>query len=421
MKETLSLAYIIGTYPSLTTTFIDREIRILRELGMEIQIITIRRPPPEMVLSQEQQALQESVLSLLPVSGAHLLLAHLYFTLLRPRRFFGILLRLLTRPHPSLKAWLKTWLHFGEGVYAAFLLRRSQPAHLHAHFVDRAATVARIAGCLLERPYSVTAHANDIYRDNLLLCEKLGRARFAVTVSEFNKSYLLEQCPGLNPAQIHVLHPWVDLGHFYPPAARADSSQAGALRILSVGRLVEKKGHAYLVEACHLLREKGLDFECRIIGDGPLESELETRIARYGLQDRVRLLGPQPQSAVLDNLVWCDVFALACVIAQDGDRDGMPVALAEAMAMQVPVVSCQIVGIDELVRPGAGLLVPPRDAPALAEALQTFYSQSRQARAEMGRRGRAIVEADFSLHKGVRQLGEFFQQSAHIASNKKKL
>ena len=416
MTKSLRLAYIIGTYPSLTTTFIDREIRILRQLGADIQILSIRQPPAGMLLSREQQEQQQQVISLLPVRWISLLLGHLYFALLRPGRFLGMLGHLVTRPHPGLKARLKTLLHFSEGVYAAYLLRRRPPEHLHAHFVDRAAIVALVAGRLLGLPYSVTAHANDIYRDKVLLCEKLAQARFAVTVSEFNKSYLLDTCPGLEPDKIHVLHPWVDLTRFQPPATRSNSN---ILRVLSVGRLVEKKGHGYLVQACHLLKEKGIDFECRIIGDGPLRAELEASIARYGLQEQVKLLGAQPQSTVLDNLAWCDLFALACVIAQDGDRDGMPVALAEAMAMQVPVVSCHIVGIDELVSPAAGQLVPPRDADALAEALQTIQHKDLSSRVEMGRRGRAIIEARFSLRDGVRRLGDFFQNSAGLAGSKK--
>jgi colanic acid/amylovoran biosynthesis glycosyltransferase len=290
-------------------------------------------------------------------------------------------------------------------------LLRGQPLdRLHAHFIDRAATVALVVSRLLRLPYSVTAHANDIYTKKVLLYEKLSEASFVVTVSQFNKSYLLDTYPGLNPDKVHVLHPWVDVSRFQPPPTRPIHD---ALRILSVGRLVEKKGHQYLIEACHLLQTRGVDFECRIIGDGPLKSELQAEIERYQLEAYVHLLGAQPQSEVLTNLEWCNVFVLACVIAKDGDRDGMPVSLAEAMAMAVPVVSCQIVGIDELVRPGTGLLVPPHDAGALAEALQAINALNQSDRAEMGRRSRAVVNADFSLLEGTRQLMALFQ-AAHM-------
>jgi colanic acid/amylovoran biosynthesis glycosyltransferase len=406
MEKPLRPAYIIGTYPGVTKTFIDREIRTLRQWGVNLQTVSIRRPAQGMPLSAEQQELQQTTIYILPVDWLNLIAGHLHFSLCRPLIYFGTLIYLLSRPHPSLADWFKTFLHFAEGVHAAHLLRGHSLDRLHAHFIDRAATVALVASRLLDLPYSVTAHANDIYTKQVLLHEKINEASFVVTVSEFNKSYLLDTYPGLGSNKIHVLHPWVDTSRFHPPSARPNHNE---LRILSVGRLVEKKGHQYLIEACHLLQAKGIDFECHIIGDGSLESELRADIERYQLEGRLHLLGAQPQTEVLANLSWCDVFALACVIAKDGDRDGMPVALAEAMAMGVPVVSCQIAGIDELVRPGTGLLVPPRDARALSEALQTIYSLGELERAEMGQLGRAVVEADFDLLGGTRQLMTLFQ------------
>jgi colanic acid/amylovoran biosynthesis glycosyltransferase len=405
MKE-LKLAYIIGSYPGVTKTFIDREIKTLRQWEVDIQTVSIRRPSAKASLSAEQQKLQEGTIYVLPANWPRFFLSHFYFALFHFLTYFKTLLYLLSRSHPSRADWFKTVLHFGEGVYAAYLLRDQSVDRIHAHFIDRAATVALIIGRLLDRPYSVTAHANDIYTKKVLLYEKLDQAEFSVTVSEFNKSYLLDTYPDLDADRIHVLHPWIDMSRFQPPPTRPAHD---ALRILSVGRLVEKKGHGYLIKACHLLRTKGIDLECRIIGSGPLKSELEADIERYELQDCVHLLGAQPQSEVLANLVWCDVFALACVIAKDGDRDGMPVSLAEAMAMSVPVVSCRIVGIDELVRPQAGLLVPTRDATALAEALQAIYDLGQSDRIEMGRQGRAVVDEDFDLHKGTRQLMALFQ------------
>ena len=179
-----------------------------------------------------------------------------------------------------------------------------------------------------------------------------------------------------------------------------------------MGRLVEKKGHSDLIEACYLLQQQGLDFECRIVGDGPLRPKLEEQVTRHNLQGRVRLTGGQPQSQVRWLLQqWADLVALPCVIARDGDRDGMPVALAEAMAMGLAVISTDIVGIRELVQPGTGILVPPHDPAALAEALWTIGAQDPASRIEMGRRGRAVVEAEFNLLKGTRQLAKLFREA----------
>jgi hypothetical protein len=156
-----SLVYIIGTYPGLTTTFIDREIRAIRAEGVNVRVISIRRP--HTILASAQEQLQAITSYLLPVSLRRFLTGHLRFLVKKPGTYIGILLELLKSSHPNWKARLKTFLHFAEGVYAAELIRKQRCDHIHAHFVDRASSVALVAGRLLNVPYSVTAHANDIY------------------------------------------------------------------------------------------------------------------------------------------------------------------------------------------------------------------------------------------------------------------
>jgi glycosyltransferase involved in cell wall biosynthesis len=402
------LAYIIGTYPLLTTTFIDREVQALREMGRSIQILSIRRPPDHVSVMEKYREAQNNIIYLLPVVWAKFILAHLHFASFRPYVYFKLLAYLLTRAHPRFVLRLKTLLHFAEGVYAAHLLRKSRPDHVHAHFIDRAATVALCVSRLLKVSYSLTAHANDIYIEPVLVNEKIGESKFTVTVSEFNKAFLLKHYPGLDLAKIFVLHPWVDLSRFQPPKTRASCSR---LRILSVGRLVEKKGHRYLIEACHCLQKDGLDFDCHIIGDGPLRSDLQAMVTQRNLADRIHLMGGQPQEEILIRLSRVDVFVLPCVIAKDGDRDGMPVALAEAMAMEVPVISTDVAGIREVVRPGAGYLVPPKDSVALAEVLKTVKFTSVNERVKMGRHGRAVIAEEFDLFKGTRHLANLFQKT----------
>jgi colanic acid/amylovoran biosynthesis glycosyltransferase len=341
-------------------------------------------------------------------------LGNFYHIFLHPLRYFGTLTYLLTHEHANLKARIMTILHFWQGVYAAYLLRQRDFDHLHAHFIDRAVVVALVVSRLLGKPYSLTAHASDIYEKKILIGEKIINANFTVTVSQYNKTHILKTYPGLDPDKIHVLHPWVDVSHFTPPSDRPPHER---LHILSVGRLVEKKGHHDLIEACRLLQDRGLDFECQIVGNGPLMKPLVKLVAQYNLNDRVRLLGGQPQSKVIQLLSsWADVFVLPCVIAKDGDRDGIPVSLAEAMAMELPVISSDIVGISELVQPGAGSLVPPHDPSALAEALQALHAAGTSSRAEMGRRGRAVVDAEFNLVKGTAELAQLFRET--IARNR---
>ncbi len=415
LKQT-NLIYIIGRYPELTTTFIEREISMLQQIGnIHVQAISIRYPLTPSAISPEQNQLREDTLYLVPkdllkFNFLAFFLGNVRFLLLRPRIYFGTLIYLLTHEHPNLKTRLMTIVHFWQGVYAAYILHRRDFDHIHAHFIDRAAVVALVVGRLLDKPYSLTAHASNIFRKKILIREKIVNTKFMVTVSQYNKAYMLKNYPGLNPEKIYVLHPWVDLTRFIPPQSRPEHPR---LNILSVGRLVEKKGHSYLVEACRLLRDRGVDFECRIAGNGPLKTTLEQKIKAYDLTDRVFLLGGQPQHEILNLLTtWADVFALPCVIAQDGDRDGIPVALAEAMAMELPVISTDLVGIGELVHSQAGILVPPHDSVKLADALQELVAISPEERAEMGRRGRMIVDTEFNLQKGVSQLAKLFQEGA---------
>jgi glycosyltransferase involved in cell wall biosynthesis len=199
------------------------------------------------------------------------------------------------------------------------------------------------------------------------------------------------------------------LSQFAPSAERPLHS---GLHILSVGRLVEKKGLLDLINASHILYEEGFDIKCRIVGDGPLHEELVKNIAHHVLHDRIQLLGELQQSQILDLLRgWADIFVLPCVIAKNGDRDGIPVSLAEAMAMELPVISTDIVGIRELVQPGAGILVPPHSPFALAEALKSIACLDNSAASIMGKKGREVVCSQFNLLKGTQELAGYFCQT----------
>jgi glycosyltransferase involved in cell wall biosynthesis len=404
----MQLVYVIGTYPEITTTFIDREIQALGGMGFQIKILSIRRPSKTVSHLKEYKETQRDITYLLPVHWFRLILAHLYFSIVRSREYFKTLFFILAGHHPGFKHRGKSLLHFGEGVYSAYLLRGGNLYHIHAHFMDRAATVALIVSRFLDIPYSVTAHADDIFNEPLLPVEKLSEAKFSVTVSEFNRAHLLNQYPRLNAQKLFVLHPWIDLDCFRPSP---DSREREGFQILSVGRLVENKGHKFLIEACHRIHKEGMNFECNIIGDGPLRSELETLICDRNLKCKVHLLGEQPQSEVHRYLSKADVFVLACTIDNNGNRDGMPVAIAEAMAMEIPVISTDIVGIGEMVQDGTGYLVHARDSAALAESIWKVYRAGPAFRCEMGRRGRKVIEEHFDLYKGVGKLASLFERS----------
>jgi colanic acid/amylovoran biosynthesis glycosyltransferase len=409
------LVYLIGTYPELTNTFIDREIATIRRLGkFQIQIVSIRYPRTIESCSAEQKSLCDETLYLIPRRWAEFnflafIAANFYFAISQPAAYFGCLAELLAQTKPTLKAWVMTVLYFWQGVYAAWLLRGTAFEHVHVHFMDRAVLVALVVSRLLGKTYSFTAHAADIFTHTSLVRKKIEQAQFMVTVSQYNKQYLLKTYPGIDAEKIHILHPWVDISQFSPSGERKIHDR---LQILCVGRLVEKKGQADLIEACDLLREKGVEVDCKIVGDGPLRDDYEKQIAQKGLQDSVHLTGGLPQDHVLGLLrEWADVFALPCVIAANGDRDGIPVSLAEAMAMELPVVSTDIVGIRELIQPGAGILVPPHAPGALADALGMIAELDQPSLSKMGHVGREVVDREFNLWKGTQDLSRFYSQA----------
>jgi glycosyltransferase involved in cell wall biosynthesis len=396
----LSLTYVIGSYPGLTKTFIDREIQTLRSWGVDLQVLAIRRPPAEVLLSTDQQELQKDVIYLLPIAWATLIWAYLYFLARHPLRFLGTLAYLLTRRHPDVKAHIMTVLHFGEGVYAAYLLRKRQSDELHAHFADRAATVALVVGRLLGQPYSMSIHAGaDIYVKPVLLREKVLAARHVATCTRYNKLHV-ESIVGYDLSyKISHIHHGLDLTKYHPVQRTA----SGSPLILSVGQLARRKGFAELIQACRCLKDRGYDFTCEIVGGGAQRVELERLIADLELAETVTLRGALSHEEVIARYCHATLFVLACLQAVDGDRDGFPNVLAEAMAMQVPVISTDISAIPELLEDQVnGLLVLSEDVGALANAVARLLDNPALCK-ELAIAGRRTVLERFDIERNVRR------------------
>jgi colanic acid/amylovoran biosynthesis glycosyltransferase len=393
------VVYVLGTYPLLTTTFIDREIKTLRAWGVNVHILAVRRPPLDPPLSRDQRDLQRDVQYLLPARWVDLILSHLYFLVRSPGPFARTFAYLITRPHPSLMSRAKTILHFGEGVYAAYLVRGLTFREIHAHFADRAATIALVASRLLGTPYSLSIHAaGDIFVDPVLLREKVTQARHVVTCTAHNKAHVASLV-GVDVSDMitHVRH-GLDLSA-YPTGSDPAS---GPAVILSVGQLKQRKGLAQLIRACATLRDRGYRFRCRIVGRGPQHAQLHMLIRRLSLADTVTLCGALRHEDVIREYRRATMFVLPCIQTGEGDVDGIPNALAEAMALQVPVVSTHLPAIRELVSDGVnGLLVPPNDDASLADAMARLLDQP-DLQARLGEQARGTVLETFQLEPNVR-------------------
>ncbi len=395
MKD-FSLVYIIGTYPGLTTTFIDREIRAFRSQGVQIRVISVRKPQAK--LSRDQEQLQTITSYLLPASWSQFVRGHLRFALIKPIAYFGTLFNLLTSPHPDLATRLKTVLHFAEGVYAAERIQQERCDHIHAHFVDRASTMALVASRLLKVPYSVTAHANDIYVKPVLLDLKLSQASFVATCTGYNRQHL-EREYKLN-GKLYCFYHGLELEDYQPGSPVSTEVPL----ITAVGQLKEKKGFSYLLEACQILKDQGYAFRCQIIGEGPLRPVLEQKIQDFCLEKHVTLRDAIPHESVIEVLKSSTMFVLPCVTGSDGDRDGIPNVILEAMAMQLPVVSTDHSGIPEVVTGGVnGLLVPSGDAKSLAQAMAQLLDDP-TLRRQMGERGRQSVSENFDATRNADRL-----------------
>jgi glycosyltransferase involved in cell wall biosynthesis len=393
--------FVVGTYPLLTTTFIDREIVSLRDLGVQVGVLAARRPDPTMALSAEQRELAQRVTYLLPARVTTVLASHATFLLRHPVRYCSLFARLMTARHPHVRARVKTVLHFGEGVVAAYLVRKRRPRELYAHFADRAATIALVASRVLGVPYSMSVHAGaDIFVEPILLAEKLHGARCVVTCTAHNKARLADHVGSDIARVVQVFPHGVDVAKYRTTVSRIEDPPI----VLSVGQLQPRKGLTHLVQACAALRDRGAAFRCRIVGTGPQHDELRRLIAALGLENVVELVGAASHECVIEHYREASIFVLTAIQAPDGDTDGFPNVIAEAMAAGLPVVSTALPAIQEFVVDGeTGLLVAPASTTEIAAALVRLLDEP-NLRAELGARARRSVAESFDVQINVGRL-----------------
>jgi colanic acid/amylovoran biosynthesis glycosyltransferase len=393
---TARVVYFVSLFPCWSETFIVREILELVGLGVDVRIVSLKPHVEPMVQSDARSLLDRVIYPRPGVRGAMQSLAEMFR---RPRGTIADLAQIVggLRRHPaslvkSLVVWWRTL-----GLLAD--LRSLRPTHLHAHWATFPSTAALIASRRMGVRFSFTAHAHDIFVENHLLAAKISQAAFCVTISKFNQRFLATTVSSEASNRTCVIHCGVSPASY---AFAPDGRQHGL--IVAVGRLDEVKGFSHLVDACSLLRRSRVPFDCVVIGDGPRRSALERQIAARGLADCVKLLGACPQEEVQRYLSIASVFALPSVVAACGNRDGIPVALMEAMACGVPVVSTRVSGIPELIEhEWDGLLAEPADATDLARCIERQLAQPEIART-MAARARLKIESEFNVVTESRKL-----------------
>jgi glycosyltransferase involved in cell wall biosynthesis len=388
-------AYLFEKFPSFSQTFCAREVAALRRLGVEFPVFSIRRPVDE----PAQDDLAGGPVQYLPEKFDDILAGDVGFRR-AARKGQERLRELWGTEKEKRRVYEALWL--GPRLNAAKI------RHVHVHFAGTGARTAFWLKELFDIDYSVTAHANDIFRDESpeRLAQIFGAARVVVTVSDFSGRFLRENYPTLREKFCRVYN-GIEMERFRPT-----TFPGGPPLLLSVGRYIEKKGFGDLIAACAKLGDR--EFECQIVGLGPLEDSLKERVATLGLQDCVLITGPRTEGEIRDLLARSRLFVLPCVNAADGAVDNLPTVIMEAMAAGLPVVSTSVAGVPEMVIDGkTGFVVPEKDPAALAERMARLLEEETLAR-EMGGAGREMCGGLFAGERTSSALLEVFRSHGAV-------
>jgi len=429
-----AIAYVLKGYPRLTDTFITSEVYRMEQQGLRLRVFVIKpctEPVPSDLLDKiaAKPVYMPDTTSMSKSSLFKWLSANLKHFMPSLRRVIrkhplgvlraaGAAFAQATRARKGFWAWPRKVYakEFLQGVMLADMLEQAgDVSHINGHYCHGATTVTWFASMMTKLPFSFTAHAKDIYLPSLnpagLLRRKMDAARFVITCTDANRDYLENlgsKTPvyciyhGLNAEFCNIMKE--------QPAMRATN---GHFRVLGVGRLIPKKGFDILVQACAILHEKRVPFEAIIVAEGgEHEKEIRRLITANGLENSVFLPGPMSQSQLFDEYQKASAFCLPCRVLENGDRDGIPNVLMEAMAVGVPVVSTPISGIPELIHDGVnGLLVPSEDSRALAEAFLRLINDNRLAK-DLSRNAQETIESRFNGDKLAAHMANLLRECA---------
>ncbi|MCS3743129.1 glycosyltransferase involved in cell wall biosynthesis [Rhizobium sp. BK661] len=406
---------VLKGYPRLSETFIAQELLGLEKAGFDLTLISMRRPT-----DKKRHPVHDEI-------KARVIYLPEYLHEEPLRVLKGLI---ASFGKPGIKALWKRFLKdLGRDVSRnrfrrlgqAFVLGREWPDNggwLHAHFIHTPASVTEYASILTGVPWTCSAHAKDIWTSpDWDLHEKLGSARWTVTCTRSGYDHMRTLTPRTDA--VHLSYHGLDLarfGHFAGARSRRDGGDpADPVLLLSVGRAVEKKGYETLLRALALL-PPDLNWRFEHIGGGDKLSRLQALARELGVGDRVTWKGALAQEDVLEHYRRADVFALACRIASDGDRDGLPNVLVEASSQRLPCVSTSVSGVPELLIDGVnGMVVPPEDPAAFAAALAALIGDPTR-RMQLGDAAERRVREHFDHEASIDQLGQLFEEEWRKAS-----
>lgn len=396
------IAYLAGSYPAVSHTFILREVAALREQSLEILTCSVRPPGPEQIRGPVEEAEAEKTFNVVEAAKKPVILIRAQVQALKqPGLYLQTLSKAWSLRGPGLRGTVYQLFYFLEATVLAQHLKAQGVTHLHNHFAQASCTVALLAARLASIPFSFTLHGPADFTDPRLwrLDVKIHDATFVACISHYCRSQAMLASPVGDWAKLHIIHCGVE-------PARYDAPPASGQGLLFVGRLAAAKGVPVLIEAMPEILSAFPDVHLTLIGDGPDRARLQDQVHRLGLSGAIHFVGYQNQDEVAEALAQSAVFVLPSF------AEGVPVVLMEAMAAHRPVVATHITGIPELVEDGvSGRIVAPGDAVAFAKAVCDILAAPDQA-ATMGEAGRRKVESEFDVACEAVKLAALFREGS---------
>lgn len=403
----MRLGYIVTEFPKITETFILRDLVAFDGNGHDVRIYHLTAARSGEVIHRFARHMLPKARSRPFFLSTSVLGALMRAVLRHPVKLIGVIGRIVAECLGDPITLVKSLAILPKSLSFAEELAGWGADHIHAGFAGHPATAAWIVGRFTEIPYSVSCHAHDIFVTQSLLGPKLREAAFVRTISAYNKNFLLDRFPDLARQRIEIIHCGADTKNIRP----VDRVPEGPFVVLYVGSLEVRKGVDKLLRA--LAQAEGLtDWRCEVIGGGPMAKSLSALAEALGLSDRVQFLGPRPSEAVAAAYARAGVVVVPSIVGPGGRTEGIPTVIMEALANARPVIASRVTGVPELVEHGvSGLLVPPGDVGALAEALQHIRHDPDRAM-KMARDGRARVVAEFDATTNAEiQLAHFKQHT----------
>lgn len=398
-----NIAYLVSEYPSISHTFIFREIQTLRGLGFCINTASIRKPKALQKMTEDEQKEAKETLYIKTSSFFKTSWVHIYLLLLSPGKFFFMLKEAILLTYRGSGNIVKGFAYFLEAGILIHWMHQKEISHVHVHFANPASTVALIASKYGTILYSISFHGPDVFYnvDAGLLSEKIKMAIFSRCISYYCQSQLMRLVPHEYWSRFGIVRCGVDPEVYLPrPEPKKEFPE-----ILCVGRLVPAKGQHILIKACSKLKNRGEKFHLTFVGDGEDYSSLQSIVKQLGISDIISFTGAIGQEAVHRYYNQANIFVLASF------AEGVPVVLMEAMAKEIASISTLITGIPELIEDGKdGVLVAPSNINSFADKLQELLN-NKPLRRSLGKNGRQKVLLKYNLKENCKLMADLFMKN----------